>query len=130
MNSGAMSFLIEVGDSFQPPFRQTQAEEQRVWPGLKHVLTTWAPAVRGFVNDATTGSAIESSITYTPRQLFDGESLHSRQSDGRFGLWLPKGTHDVTFSAPGYAPQTKRVTVEGYNQPQSFSVELESVHAS
>lgn len=122
MESGTLSFLVEIMTSFQPAFTQVQTEEQtRVWPGLRRVLTTWRPAVRGRVR-AVDGAPLESTITFTPNLFALGERTISRARDGVYGLWLPLGTHQVTFSATGYQPFLTSVTVSGYDQPQDLDV--------
>src|SRR5690606_26068597 len=95
--SGTLSFLIEISTSFQPAFTSTVAEEQRVWPGLHQVLTAWRPAVRGHVRSIYRNEPVEAAITYAPNQFSQGEVTRTRSRDGRYGLWLPLGTWQVTF---------------------------------
>jgi hypothetical protein len=122
--SGAMSFLVETGTEFQPAFTATVAEENRVWPGVRQLLTGWAPALRGHVLPLQGGQPIEAEITYTPSPFALGEVSRSRARDGRYGLWLPLGTWQVTWSAPGFVSETRTVTVQGYDQPQVEDVVL------
>jgi hypothetical protein len=122
--SGAMSFLVEIGTSFQPVFTVTAAEENRVWPGVRQLLTSWAPALRGHVRSLAGGQPVEAEITYTPSPFTLGEASLGRARDGRYGLWLPLGTWQVTWSAPGHEPETRTVTVQSYDQPQQEDVVL------
>lgn len=126
-NGGTLSYLIEVGTSFQPPFATTVAEEVRVWPGLQRPLFSWRPAVRGHVRSSLGFQPLDATITYTPNQFQHGETTRSRVRDGRYGLWLPIGTWDVTWSAAGHTSRTTTVTVTGYDQPQTVEVLLEPV---
>jgi hypothetical protein len=120
--SGTLGFLIEVMAAFQPVFTDTVTEEQtRVWPGLRRVLTAWKPALRGRVR-AITGQGVEATITFTPNLFSLGERTMSRARDGVYGLWLPLGTHQVTFTAAGYQPFTTSVTVSAYDTPQVIDV--------
>jgi hypothetical protein len=123
-STGALSFLIEIGTSFQPVFTVTQAEEVRVWPGVRRVLTTWRPAVRGHVRSIFQGQPVEATIKFTPNLFAHGEQTLSRARDGRYGLWLPVGTWSVTWSAPGFQSQTRSVNVTSLNAPQTIEIEL------
>lgn len=119
--SGTLSFLIEIMTSFQPAFTQVVTEETRVWPGLRQVLTAWKPALRGQVRSVT-GAPLESTITFTPNLFNLGEQTVSRARDGVYGLWLPLGTHRVTFAATGYQSFATDITVSAYDQPQDLDV--------
>ncbi|MEZ5966236.1 MAG: M14 family zinc carboxypeptidase [Planctomycetota bacterium] len=122
VESGTLSFLTEIMTSFQPPFSSTQTEEStRVWPGVRRALTTWRPALRGRVR-AVSGDPLETTITFTPSVFNMGEKTVSRARDGVYGLWLPLGTHQVTFTVSGYRPFTTSVTVSAYDQPQDLDV--------
>ena len=123
--NGTMSFLIEIGTSFQPPFSVTIAEENTVWPGVRHALTTWAPAVRGHVRSLFQNEPIEATITVSPSWFNLGEGYRSRARDGRYALWLGTGqTYQVTYAAPGFLPHTETVTVTSLNNPQTREVVL------
>lgn len=123
--NGALSFLIEVGTEFQPAFEFTEREEMRVWPGLRHVLTTWDPALRGHVVSAVTGLPIEARITVGPGLFGAGESTFSRARDGRYGVWLPVGSWQVTFSAPGFMSLTRSVVVDSLDHAASIEVDMQ-----
>lgn len=129
-SGGTLSFLIEVGTSFQPVFGTTVTEEARVWPGVQRALTTWRPAVRGHVRSSLGRAPLAATITFAPNLLQHGEVTKSRASDGRYGLWLPLGTWDVTFAAPGHQSRTRSITVSSYDQPQALEIELEPAAAA
>jgi hypothetical protein len=122
---GTLSYLIEVGTSFQPAYATTQAEAVRVWPGLRQALTVWQPSLRGHVRSSLGYAPLEATITFAPGQFTYGELTRSRARDGRYGLWLPLGTWDVTWSAAGHDSKTRTVTVQGYDQPQTIEVQLD-----
>lgn len=122
---GTLSFLIEVGTAFQPAFATTVAEEVRVWPGLRQALTTWQPARRGHVRSSLGDAPLASTITFSPNVLNHGEVTKSRASDGRYGLWLPLGTWNVTFAAAGHTSRTVPVTVTTYDAPVELDVVLD-----
>jgi hypothetical protein len=125
-SGGTLSFLIEVGTEFQPVFSATVAEEATVWPGVRRALTAWAPAVRGHVRSALGSAPLAATITFAPSVLNHGEVTKSRARDGRYGLWLPAGTWNVTFAAPGHVSRTLPVTVAGLNAPVALDVTLET----
>jgi hypothetical protein len=125
-SGGTLSFLIEVGTDFQPPFSATVAEEALVWPGIRRVLTTWSPAVRGHVRSSLGSAPLAATITFAPGVLNHGEVTKSRARDGRYGLWLPVGSWNVTFSAPGHQSRTLPVTVAALNAPLQLDVLLET----
>lgn len=116
-SGGTMSFLIETGTSFQPEFTEAITEEARVWPGVERAITAWRPALRGHVTSSQSGAPLVATITYTPNVFNHGEQNMSRARDGRYGLWLPIGSWNVTFSAPNHLDQTIAVNVTSYNQP-------------
>ena len=123
-SSGTMSFLIEIGTSFQPDFSLTTAEEARVWPGVENVLTSWRPAVRGHVTSSAGNQPLDAKITFTPGIFNSGEQTRSRARDGRYGLWLPIGSWTVTYEAPGHLPTSIQVTVTSYDSPVVHDVVL------
>ncbi|MEO6594188.1 MAG: M14 family zinc carboxypeptidase [Planctomycetota bacterium] len=125
-SGGTLSYLIEVGTAFQPAFTATVAEEATVWPGVQRVLTTWRPAVRGHVRSALGSAPLASTITFAPNVFNHGEKTMSRASDGRYGLWLPIGSWNVTFAAAGHQSRTVPVTVTSLNAPVQLDVLLET----
>ena len=125
-SGGTLSFLIEVGTAFQPVFSSTVSEELLVWPGVRQALTTWRPAVRGHVRSTLGSAPLVSTITFTPNVMNHGEVTKSRASDGRYGLWLPVGSWNVTFAASGHVSKTIPVTVASLNAPIALDVLLET----
>lgn len=122
---GTLSLLFEVGTAFQPAYTATIAEEQaQVWPGLRKVLTQWRPGVSGHVRSVFQGQGVEAQISYTPNYLTLGEKIASRARDGRFSMWVPPGSYQVTFTAPGFQPVTKPVSVTALNTTTTLDVEL------
>lgn len=124
---GTLSFLTEIGTSFQPLYSSTVTEEARVWPGVRRALTTWRPTLRGHVRSSLGGTPIEATVTFAPNTMQHGEQTRSRARDGRYALWLPLGIWDVTWSAPGYHGRSRRVDVATYDAPVQVEVELDPV---
>ncbi|MEL6546675.1 MAG: PEGA domain-containing protein, partial [Myxococcota bacterium] len=54
----------------------------------------------------------------------ENEKTLSRSRDGRYSMWLPPGSHEITVAARGYRPQTLNVTVEQLNDPVKLDVNL------
>lgn len=125
-SGGSLAFLIEVGTDFQPVFTATQAEEATVWPGVRQAMTTWRPAVRGHVRSTLGSAPLVATITFTPNVFNHGEVTKSRARDGRYGLWLPLGSWNVTFAAAGHTSRTLPVTVASLNNPVVLDVLLET----
>lgn len=125
-SGGTLSFLVEIGTSFQPVYATTVAEEARVWPGIRQALTAWRPALRGHVRSSAGNVPLAATVTFAPNLLNHGEVTKSRSRDGRYGLWLPLGTWNVTFAAPGHDSRTIAVTVASYDQPVDVEVVLDA----
>jgi hypothetical protein len=110
-NLGAFAFLIETGLEFQPAFATAQSEfNDHIWPGVQWFLDHEIP-LRGHVTEAVTGDPIEAEMAITGVTYKMGETRKSEPRFGRYHYHLPPGTHEITFSAPGYAPRTFDVTV-------------------
>lgn len=124
-SGGTMSFLAEIGTTFQPSYASTLTEENRVWPGIRRVLTAWKPAVRGHVVSSLGSAPLLSTITFSPNQFNHGEVTKSRARDGRYGLWLPIGNWNVHFAAPGHVTKTVAVSVTSYDSPVMVDIALE-----
>lgn len=123
-SGGTLSFLVEIGTAFQPPFAETVLEEARVWPGLRQAFTTWRPAIRGHVRSLRGLAPVEATVTYTPNQFSYGEVNRSRSRDGRYALWLPLGSWRVTWSAPGHESTSRDVVISTYDNPLAIDVDL------
>ncbi len=121
-DGGTMSFLTEMNTSFQPAYTDAVSESARVWPGIKQALTSWRPAVRGHVTSIAGNQPVAATITYAPSPFSHGEKGGSRGRDGRYCLWLPIGTFQVTFTATGYQPVSRTMKVTSYDQPQTQDV--------
>jgi hypothetical protein len=129
-SGGTLAYLIEVGTAFQPTYASTAAEEIVVWNGVRNALLTWRPARRGHVHSALGDAPLLSTITFTPNVMNHGEVTKSRASDGRYGLWLPLGTWNVTFAAAGHVSRTFPITVTSYDSPVVLDVVLETTGAT
>ena len=67
--------------------------------------------VSGHVTDARTGAPLTASLELLNVTFSNGEANASGGAYGAYHFFLPPGTYDIRFSAPGYAPAINRVTV-------------------
>lgn len=104
------AFLAETGTSFQPPHTTAMAEAAIIWPLIVDFLQRDIP-LRGNITDASNGNPIVASLTIGGVNFQQGESRHSEALHGRYHLFLPAGSHQVTFQAPGYVSSTHTVSV-------------------
>jgi hypothetical protein len=107
---GAYAFLIETHTEFQPSYDSAVAESATVWPGILHVLGR-PLSVSGHVTDAITGLPLNARVELVGVNFPNGESNYSGGPFGSFHMFLPAGSYNVRFTAPGYAPVVTSVTV-------------------
>lgn len=100
---GTLSFLLEIGEEFQPPFATYQKEIQPKVKKVLPLLLEEALTTRVDFNlvDAETGKPLIAKLDISEIQFKEGEK---RESDS-FGLlhWsLPKGSYNFHVSAEGF----------------------------
>jgi hypothetical protein len=98
-----------------------------VLPGRAQAQTP-APApytLSGALRDAATGEALIGATVFV-KELATGANT---DENGRYTLRLPAGTHVVTFSSLGYAPQTLTLTLRG-NLTQNLSLKAQQVQTN
>jgi len=107
----AYTFLVETHTEFQPTHAAAMTEIQsRILPMCLSALGRAVP-LTGVVTDAGTGAPLTVDVSVAG---VGWQTHEARRTDARFGryrLWLPDGTWDVTFSRPGYVPLTQSVTL-------------------
>ena len=107
---GAYAFLIETGTEFQPPYQSALAEAALVWPGILAVLEREI-SVRGHVKDVVTGAPLAAKIEILNVAFSQGETNASGGAYGAYHMFLPAGTYNLRFSAAGYIPVVRTVSV-------------------
>ncbi len=107
---GAYAFLIETHTQFQPSYSSAVTEATLVWPGILSVLERRIP-ISGHVTDARTGAPLAANIELLNVTFSNGEVNASGGAYGGYHIFLPPGTYDIRFSAPGYVPSTTTLTV-------------------
>jgi Zinc carboxypeptidase/Carboxypeptidase regulatory-like domain len=107
---GAYAFLIETHTQFQPSYSSAVNEAALVWPGILAVLER-PVTVFGHVTDAVTGAPLEARIDLLNVSFSNGETNASGGRYGAYHMFLPPGTYDIRFSAPGHTAVVNRITV-------------------
>ncbi len=107
---GALSFLTETALSFQPSFASAQAEADLVWPGTLYFLER-SIQLTGHVLDASTGNPIAAEIKVVGTPFPNGEQITSGGPFGRYYLFAPAGEMELEFSADGYDPVYRTVSL-------------------
>jgi hypothetical protein len=107
---GAYAFLIETHEEFQPAYDSAVAEASLVWPGILSVLER-PISVSGHVTDAESGTPLAAKIELLNVPFSQGETNASGGLYGAYHMFLPPGTYNARFSAPGYTPAISPVTV-------------------
>ena len=120
---GAYAFLIETHTQFQPSYASALNEAALVWPGILTVLERPIP-VSGHVTDALTGAPIAARIDLVNVTFANGETNNSGGAFGGYNVFVPPGTYDIRFSASGYAPVVRRVTVSSTLPSNVVDVQL------
>jgi len=73
----------------------------RLQPGILQFLSLPAP-VSGYITDARSGLPVEAFIDI-PSIVFPLEETRpSDPKSGRYHLWLPDGTYNITVTVPNY----------------------------
>ncbi|MCB9883592.1 MAG: hypothetical protein H6834_17525 [Planctomycetes bacterium] len=116
--NGTMSFLVEVGTAFQPPFTSTVTEEIRVWPAVVEFLT-WTPSFRGHTTSLRSAAPLEATIAVQDFAFLFGETTRTATS-GRLHLWAPEGARSVTCAAPSHDSAPLSVTAPRFGTTSSL----------
>ena len=115
-----LPYVIELNSSsqgFQPSYSQWRDRTvQKIRPAWGLLLDKLdASSIRGQTVTVEGGIVANSVITLerlnTPNQPFT--QTYRVNADGTYHLVLNPGAYNLTYSAPGFQSQTKKVTVEG-----------------
>lgn len=120
--SGTMSFLVEIGTAFQPPFTETVAEEARVWPAVLDFLQ-WVPPVRGRVRSLRASAPLEATLLAQRFAFVHGEATRTAAS-GRMHLWVPQGVTNLKVDASGHDSSTVDVTAPDFGQTTQVDIDV------
>jgi hypothetical protein len=122
--NGSLSYLVEVGTSFQPSFTTTVSEERRVWPGIRAFLGL-RPSLSGSVLSLKGRTLLASTIDPSSAlQTNQGEQSTSGQRAGPYHLWLPTGTWTLPFQAKGHQSLQAKIQAPALGSSQSKDLTL------
>jgi len=107
---GALTFLVETGTAFQPPESAMREELRRVLPGTLYFLQLPIPLV-GHVLDASTNAPLAARIDIADLDFELGERRETFAATGRYHLWLPAGTYNLTVTADGVGSSSAVVSI-------------------
>ena len=109
-NQGALTFLVETGTAFQPSESAMREELRRVLPGTLYFLQLPIPLV-GHVLDASTNAPLAARIDIADLNFELGERRETFAATGRYHLWLPAGTYNLTVTADGVGSSSAVVSI-------------------
>jgi len=111
---GAICYLIEVGNEFQPPFWEALEWTEENRPGWKFMLSFpfLAPGVTGKVTDSISGLPVAATYDIQEINFVEDEIRRTEPVYGRYIEVLPGNTtYHLTFSANGYESKTISVDI-------------------
>ena len=110
---GAMSFLTEIGTSFQPSFSQVQGIVENLRDGWMYLLERGlGSSLVGHVTDTTSRAPLTSATIRVREIVFsEGEARNPEPLYGFFNRLLLAGDYTVDVGAPGYVPQTFNLVI-------------------
>ncbi len=111
---GTFAHTIEMGTEFIPPAQDLNSIVSNNLTAAKILLQRPnTKTLKGHVTNALTGEPLSARLFV--HGIDDNPlKVHQSTSDSLFGSFmrfLPVGTHQVTFSKPGYLSQTQPVTI-------------------
>lgn len=106
----AFASLIETATSFQPTYANAQNEAAMVWPGIQWTLALPIP-VWGRVTDGVTQAPLAAEISIEGQSFPNGEQIVNGGQQGRYHLFIPPGTYNLTFEATDREPQTHTIQI-------------------
>ncbi|MFT5284854.1 MAG: putative deacylase [Planctomycetota bacterium] len=107
---GALSFLIETHQSFQPTFASAEAEAAQVWPGIQTLFNAPIP-LTGNVHDLCTNDPVPSSLSISTVVQPNGERIGAGGPFARFDYFLPDGNTDLSLSNGGFTTTVVNTTI-------------------
>ena len=118
-------FTLEMSDVKLLPANQLPALWNYNYRSLLNYIEQTMFGISGTVTDAATGNPLMAEV-YIAGHDEDSSWVYSNEITGKYFRLIHGGTYDVTFSAPGYYPQTiENVTVVN-RQLTTLDVQLSS----
>lgn len=120
---GTISFLLELGTSFQPSFSSYRST---IWPNVQKVLPfvleeTHKPHLHLNIVEAGTAKPLAATIAVKEIPFKEGE-LRRADQNGSYRWYLLPGAYTVTVSMQGYQSETFNISA---GKQVEYVVELE-----
>ncbi len=118
-------FTLELSDVKLLPSNQLPTLWNYNYRSLLNYMEQAMFGISGTVTDAVTGDPLKAEV-YISGHDEDSSWVYSNITSGKYFRLIHAGTYDVTFTAPGYYPQTIENVVVVNRQLTSLSVQLSS----
>jgi len=119
---------LEVSNRKQFPATRLSELWGFVSPAIMGYLSEARYGLQGFAHDRDTGLPVRAQVS-VPGHDKDNSDVFASASFGNFHRYLAEGDYQVLFSAPGYVPQWRSVTIQD-GKRTNLMVELERLEAS
>ena len=118
--TGSNHVTIELSNTFRPAesLLPTLWDDNRL--SMLSFMQTVNLGVRGVITDAATGLPVFAQVTVAG----NSQPVFSDPDVGDYHRMLLPGTYDLTFTAPGYVPQTVKGVQVDWGQPARVDVAL------
>lgn len=122
---GSISFLLEIGSSFQPAF---STYRDKVWPNVQKVLPFMLnelskPHVHIQVIEKSTGSPLSASL-HLEEVTFKEKEIRNADEHGSYRWRLMPGSYNLVVKMPGYGE--KKIKIQAGGQKSTYFIELEA----
>jgi|GEM_PF-1716587 len=123
-NYGTISFLLEIGEEFQPAVSEYRSS---VWPNVQKVLPFLfeelkAPTVHLKITSSRDDAPVKASLTISQIRFVEGEK-RTTDSFGSYRWRLPDGSYQLQVSAAGYRAKTVTLNVGGESLVESIQLD-------
>ncbi len=98
-------FTLEISDTKLLPANQLPTLWNYNYRSLLNYMEQAMFGISGTVTDVTTGNPVKAEI-YINNHDEDSSWVYSDETSGKYFRLIHAGNYDVTFTAPGYYPQT------------------------
>jgi hypothetical protein len=118
--TGALDNTIECSNTFIPPASQLDQLWLENRESFMHFIKAARYGVNGVVTDAQSGAPVFATVTVAGNT----KPVHTDPDHGDYYKLLATGTYALTFSAPGYVPQTVTGVATTWGTPTVLDVAL------